>query len=125
MSIHTLLTSVSVSLLSGAVAWATKAILPRLRALWAGVYPLLPGDTASRRNGENFMVLERRGTAFRYEYKLVNVRKINPWLLPALCYNPQFTDEAAVFWYKGSKGSCYLKKTGHPKLELRMPVLSR
>jgi len=119
------LISVAVSLLSAAFIWMlTKKVLPSLNALGAGMRRLSIGDTVSWRNFGNFLVLDRKGTAFRYEYKLVNIAKISPWLLPVVSYNPHLMSEATVFWYKGSKGACYLKKTGHPRLELKMPICS-
>ena len=125
MSLKALFTKVSVWLLSISFTWLTKKALPNVSALWAGMRPLSAGDVVSWRNAGNFSVLEKRGTAFNYEYKLASISGINPFLLPALSRNPKLTKDAAVFWYKGSKGRCYLKKIGHQKLELKMTLSAR
>jgi hypothetical protein len=119
MALEAFLTRVSVSLLSNSLKWLTKKALPNFSALWARMHPFSVDDIVSLRNGGNFSVRERRGTAFRYEYRLVDISGINPWLLPALSSNPRLIRDAAMFWYRVSKGCCYLKKIGHPKLELK------
>jgi hypothetical protein len=124
MGFKAFLIRVSLSFLSSALKWVTERALPNFSALWAGVRPLSVGDTVLWKNVGNFLVLERRGSALGYEYKLVSISGINPWLLPLLSCNPRLMREAPMCWYRGSKGRCYLKKTGHPKLELKMPVLS-
>jgi hypothetical protein len=123
MALGAFLISVGVSLVSGLLVWLTKLTLPAFSALWRGWSPLLVGDTVSWSTG-NFCVLERKGSRFNYQYKLVNIIGVSPWRLLMLSSNPQLAGDAAVIWYKGSRGRCYLKKTGHPRLELKVPVLS-
>jgi hypothetical protein len=94
------------------LTWLAKKGLPNLQALWAGIRPMCVGEIVSWRNGGNFQVLKRRGKPFTYEYMLVNIEGISPWLLPALPHDPRLWSNAPVFWYKGSKGRCYLKRMG-------------
>jgi hypothetical protein len=96
-----------------------------LPTLLAGMRPFSIGDIVSMRNGATFQVLNRRGTTFRYEYKLVNIEGVNPWLLPSLPHNLDLTKKLPMFWYRGTRGSCYLKKDGHPKLKLTMSASSQ
>jgi len=118
MILHPLLLRALNFVLTGSLAWLAKKILPDIRALWAGMRPLSPGDTVISRDSRNYEVLERKGKMFGYVYKLVDIKGINPFLLPALPHNPDLTRNAPVFWYRGRNGRCYLRKTGHPELSL-------
>lgn len=119
-----LLISILGSLLAAVLyATLTKKLLPTLREFWAGMRPFAVGDTVSW-NKSNYLIVERSGSVFRYRYKLVDVVGMSPWLLPTLPCNPQLAIGATIFWYAGSKGRCYLKKTGHPRLELKTTASS-
>jgi hypothetical protein len=107
------------SLFSGTIVPSLKKILPNPLTFWVGARPLSIGDTVAWNKG-NYLVLDRRGSTFRYKYKLVNLEGINPWVLPSVPTNPQLLEKAGVFWYRGSKGRCYLRKTGHPRFELKL-----
>jgi hypothetical protein len=96
-------------LLGTALKRMATEVAHQLRALWAGRFSLQVGDTVSW-NGGHFSILEKRGAAC----KLADIRGINPWLLPALPFNPKLLEGKVPFWYKGSR----LKKTGHPELKI-------
>lgn len=113
------------AVLSTALSVLMKAILPRATPFLAGMRRLSVGDTVLWRNVGNFLVIERRGSAFRYKYKLLDTQGINPWLLPALSLSPGAEGNAPVCWYRATRGRCYLKKTGHPKFEFKMAIVSR
>ncbi|MBZ5663819.1 MAG: hypothetical protein LAO30_04385 [Acidobacteriia bacterium] len=121
MAREVLLIGILSSLIAALLAAVSVKIFPTLRALWAGMRPLSVGDTVSWNNG-NYLITETRGGMFTYQYKLVNFHGINPFLLPAICFDPKLAGDAMPFWYKASNGRCYLKKTGHPRLELKLPL---
>lgn len=118
MEREALLISALGSLLVVILVALTKKSLPTLRVLWAGMRPLSVGDTVWW-NHASYLILERSGSSFRFRYKLLDISAVNPWILSALPSNPKLANGANMLWYQGSRGRCYLKKTGHPKIELK------
>ena len=114
------LIGVAASLLAALLYAGLTKLLPSVRHLWAGIRPFSVGDTVSWNKGD-YLIIERSGTMFRYRYKLLDASAVNAFLLPALASNPQLAGEsAALFWYTGKNGRCYLKKTGHPSMKLEL-----
>ena len=128
MSIHDLFFSLVsfFNIVSLVKSWAAKKLSPWATALSRGSCPLSVGDVVSMRNNRNYLILKRKGKRFNYEYLLMDVVGGNPWLLPLLASNSASVPRnAAMFWAAGSSGGCYLKKIGHPKLEIKIPSLAQ
>jgi hypothetical protein len=96
------------------------ALTPLFRALQNMLFPFEIGCVVSMHE-HLYSIVQQRGVGFKREYKLVDIKGVNPILLPQLPINPNLIKGRAIVWYRGGN----LRKVSHPKLNIELNLTQR
>jgi hypothetical protein len=118
--VHEIVVKLAMSLGTAACRRLARTTTPYFRALRNVLYPFENGCLVSLHEHQ-YRIREQRGVGFKREYKLVDIKGMNPFTLPLLVGNPDFAKDRPTIWYRGTN----LKKIGHPKLSIRLNLTQR
>jgi hypothetical protein len=97
-----------------------RRLKPYFRALRNVWFPFEIGCIVSFHE-HLYSVVQQRGAGFKREYKLVDTKGINQFLLPLIPLNPNLIKGRASVWCRSDS----LRKISHPKLCIKMNLTQK
>lgn len=117
---HDIVVKLLMSLSTHVCKRITHGLTPYFRALQNILFPFEIGCVVSLHE-HPYSIVQQRGVGFKREYKLVDIKGINPILLPLLSINPTLIKGRAILWCRGNN----LRKVSHPKLNIKLNLTQR